>query len=76
MLSNTTNTELQSKNDIVNKLVDASIVSNQNSGKTGINILEHDKKNNNINKNDNETDNIERLNNTIKDHVKNAKINC
>ena len=75
LLSNINNTKLQSKSDIVNKLIDASIASNQTSGKTGINIIEHDKKNNNKNKNDYENDDIERCNNAIKDHVKNARIN-
>ena len=47
LLSNITNTKLQSKNDIATKLIDDSIVSNRNSRKSDINILEHDKKNNN-----------------------------
>lgn len=68
LLSNITNTKLQSKNDIATKLIDDSIVSNRNSRKSDINILEHDKKNNN-NKKKNEW-----TNNAIKDHVKNAKI--
>ena len=42
LLSSLTNTELQSKNDIVNKLIDASIASNRNNGKTDINVLKHD----------------------------------
>ena len=32
----------QSKNDIVNKLIDASRGLNRNSGKTDINIIEHE----------------------------------
>ena len=47
LLSNITNTKSQSKNDIATKLIDDSIVSNRNSRKSDINILEHDKKNNN-----------------------------
>ena len=74
LLGNITNAELQSKNDIVNKLIDASIASNQNSSKTDVNILEHDKKNMKK-KNNNEQDDIERSNNANKDHVTNAKIN-
>ena len=74
LLGNITNAELQSKNDIVNKLIDASIASNQNSSKTDVNILEHDKKNKKK-KNNNEKDDIERSNNANKDHVTNTKIN-
>ena len=73
LLSNITNNELQSKNDTVNKLTDALIASNQHCGKEDINILEHEK-NNNKNKNNNEKDDIERSNNAIKVHFKNAKI--
>ena len=40
-----------------------------------INMIEHDKKDNNKNKNNNETDDIKLSNNAIKDHVKNTKIN-
>ena len=50
LLSNITNNELQSKNDTVNKLTDALIASNQHCGKEDINILEHEKNNNNKNK--------------------------
>ena len=74
-LSNITNTELQSKNDTVNKLIDVSIASNRSSGKAETNILEHDKKNNNKSKHNNEKDDIERSNNAIENHVKNDKIN-
>ena len=38
LLSNITNIEVQSESDIVNKLTDASIASNRNSGKTGNNL--------------------------------------
>ena len=38
-------------------------------------MIQHDKKNNNKIKNDNENYNIERSNNEIKDQVKNARIN-
>ena len=69
LLSSLTNTELQSKNDIVNKLIDASIASNRNNGKTDINVLKHDIKNNNKNKNNNENYNNKPSNNAIKDHV-------
>ena len=64
LLSSINITELQSKNDIV-KLIDASIASNQNSGKTDINIIEHDKRNNNKNEYNNENDDIKLSNNPI-----------
>ena len=75
VLNNITNTELQSKNDVVNKLIDASIASNRNSAKTGINILEHEKKTNNKNENNNEKSYTELSNNAVKNHVNNMKIN-
>ena len=64
LLSSINITELQSKNDIV-KLIDASIASNRNSGKTDINIIEHDKRNNNKNEYNNENDDIKLSNNPI-----------
>lgn len=42
----------------MNKLIDVSIASNRNSGKAETNILEHDKKNNNKSKYNNEKDDI------------------
>lgn len=38
-------------------------------------MIQHDKKNTNKIKNDDENDNIEQSNNEIKDQVKNARIN-
>ena len=64
LLSSINITELQSKNDIV-KLTDASIASNRNSSKTDINIIEHDKRNNNKNEYNNENDDIKLSNNPI-----------
>ena len=64
LLSSINITELQSKNDIV-KLTAASIASNRNSSKTDINIIEHDKRNNNKNEYNNENDDIKLSNNPI-----------
>ena len=54
-------------------MINALQASNRNCGKTHTSILEHDKKNNNKNKNNKEKYDIERSNNTMKNHVKMRK---